>query len=196
MKKAIGAVLYHCSEGTDSATRHRFCPRDERSWCKYWQAHNANTLETYVESKGLPVAIRCILRPIFDDLAEDELLIKCLHGATQNNNQALNSLIWNKVPKDVFIGGDTLVAGACSAVIHFNHGFHGMKSVYRSLHMKTGRHFSNFCSEGDTNRIIAMESKSSTTTKLRRKYLRAVRKKYIILTKIKKLKVKLMNFYL
>ena len=69
MKKAIGAVLYHCPEGTDSATRHRFCPRDERSWCKYWQAHNANTLETYVESKGLPVAIRCILRPIFDDLA-------------------------------------------------------------------------------------------------------------------------------
>ena len=45
--------------------------------------------------------------------------------------------------------------------------------------MKTGRHFSNFCSEGDTNRIIAMESKSSTTTKLRRKYLRAVRKNYI-----------------
>ena len=101
------------------------------------------------------------------------------------------------MPKDVFVGRDTLVAGVCSAVIH---GFHGMKNVYRSLHMKTGRHFSNFCSEGDTNRIIAMENKSSTTTKLKRKYLRAVRK--IMLTKIKKMKVKLMllgtlvNFYL
>ena len=57
--------------------------------------------------------------------------------------------------------------------------------------MKTGTYFSNFCFESDTNRIIAIEGKSSTATKLRRKYLRAVKKN--ILTQIKKLKEKLMH---
>ena len=179
MKKAIGDVLYHCSEGTDSASRLRFCPRNEKTWCKYWQAYIGGTLATYIESKGIPVAIRSILRPIFDDFAKDELVTKCLHGATQNNNEALNSLIWKKVPKDVFVWRDTLEIDVCSAVIHFNHGLHGMKNLYLSLNMKTGTYFSNFCFESDTNRIIAMKGKSSTATKLRRKYLRAVRKKYI-----------------
>ena len=51
MKKAICAVVYHCSEGTDSASRHRLCPRDEKTWCKYWQAHNGDTLASYIETK-------------------------------------------------------------------------------------------------------------------------------------------------
>ena len=61
--------------------------------------------------------------------------------------------------------------------IHFNHGLYGRPGVYRNLNVETGTH--NVCFEADTNRIIAMEGKSSTETILRRKYLRAVRKRYI-----------------
>ena len=83
------------------------------------------------------------------------------------------------MPKDVFVGRDTLETGVCSAVIHFNHGLHGMKNLYHNLNMKTGTYFTNFCFETDKKRKIAMGGKSSTATKLRRKYLRAARNKYI-----------------
>ena len=35
MRKAVGAVLFHCSESVDSASKHQFCPRSSTSWCKY-----------------------------------------------------------------------------------------------------------------------------------------------------------------
>ena len=35
MKKAIGAILFHCTDITDAESRHRFCPPREDSWCKY-----------------------------------------------------------------------------------------------------------------------------------------------------------------
>ena len=53
------------------------------------------------------------------------------------NNEALNSFNRKKVPKDVFVRRDTLGMGVCPAVIHLNHGVHGMKDVCCSLNMKT-----------------------------------------------------------
>ena len=35
MKKAIGAILLHCTDITDDGSRHCFCPPGEYSWCKY-----------------------------------------------------------------------------------------------------------------------------------------------------------------
>ena len=112
LKKAIGAVLYHYSEAKDSETR------DVNTWCKYWQSQNNGT--RYEEKKGVPETIKVLLRLIFDNLAKDELLAKCLHGKTQNNNEALNSLVWKLVPKDVFDGRYIVEMGVSSAVIHFN----------------------------------------------------------------------------
>ena len=43
------------------------------------------------------------IRPIFLDLSKYELLAKCLHGETQNNNESLNNMIWVKYPKNVFV---------------------------------------------------------------------------------------------
>ena len=35
MKKAISAILFHCTDITDAEFRHRFCPPGEDSWCKH-----------------------------------------------------------------------------------------------------------------------------------------------------------------
>ena len=98
------------------------CPRDVNTWCKYWQSQNNGT--RYEEKKGVPETIK-VLRPIFDNFAKDELLAKCLHGKTQNNNEALNSLVWKRVPKDVFVGRYIVEMGVSTAVIHFNDGVTG-----------------------------------------------------------------------
>ena len=35
MKKAVGAVLWHCTAFDDDDFRHRFCPVSENTWCKW-----------------------------------------------------------------------------------------------------------------------------------------------------------------
>ncbi|GFW14043.1 uncharacterized protein TNCV_3546321 [Trichonephila clavipes] len=42
------------------------------------------------------------MRPFFRDLANPELLKKCLHGGTQNPNESVNNVIWSRVPKKTF----------------------------------------------------------------------------------------------
>ena len=42
---------------------------------------------------SIPEWIKDLIMPIITDLQADELLQKCLHGKTQNNNEGLNSII-------------------------------------------------------------------------------------------------------
>ena len=50
--------------------------------------------------------------------------------------QALNSLIWKRVPKDVFVGRETVEMGVSSAVLHFNDGVNGMVHVFNILNLR------------------------------------------------------------
>ena len=54
------------------------------------------------------LAYRNALKPIFTRLSSPELLSKCLHDTTQNNNEALDGVIWKKCPKEVFVERQTL----------------------------------------------------------------------------------------
>ena len=97
MKKGIAAIVHHCSEfldgdnNPDNVQRHKFCPRGADSWCK-WQQDQSTGLSTYKSKICLPTAIRDLIMPIFsyEDLAADSLLERCLHGLTQNVNEAFN----------------------------------------------------------------------------------------------------------
>ena len=40
-------------------------------------------------------------------LSYDELLAKCLHGKTQNN-ESINNILWKVCPKDIYVGQTTL----------------------------------------------------------------------------------------
>ena len=51
LKKAVGAVLFHCSEASDLDTRHQMCPSSKDSCCKY-QADKLNGTSTYKEKSG------------------------------------------------------------------------------------------------------------------------------------------------
>ena len=132
-------MLYHYSESRDPQARHLFCPLGGLSWCKF-QADIANRTENYVDKPGLPSYLRDALKPIFTRLSSPELLSKCLHGTTQNNNEALNGVIWQKCPKEVFVERQTLEVGVCSAIVNFNSGMNGVISVLRDLGMVPG-HF-------------------------------------------------------
>lgn len=117
MKKAVWAVYFHLVS-TDYAPSHALCSED---WCKYLQASDK---ESYKHEKHthVPSAIMDVIKPIFRDLAHPNLLMKCLHGGTQNPNESLNNVIWVRIPKNVFVQLNTLKLGAMDGAAVFNDG--------------------------------------------------------------------------
>jgi hypothetical protein len=50
------------------------------------------------------------------------MLSKCLCGKTQNANESFNGMIWNRCPKETYIGRKNLQFGVMDAICHFNLG--------------------------------------------------------------------------
>ena len=110
------------------------------------------------------------------NLSSDQLLSKCLHGKTEDNNESLNGVIWKRCPEDIYVGRTTLTMGVASAVISFNDGAYGIQNVLKEYGMEVGRYCSDFCMSRDSKRIKEMAPKSSDRTKMSGKRDRAVRK--------------------
>ena len=178
MRNAVGAVLFHCSEATDRASRHQFCPKSSDSWCKY-QVDQLNNTSKYKEKPGLPIPLRKKLEPLFRDLSSPELLAKCLHGNTQNNNESLNGVIWRRCPKDTFVGRGVLETAVSSAVISFNSGKRGIFPVFKGCNLEIGSFTELFCHLDDYNKVKRPNTKSSAAIKKRRKTLRSIAKGFI-----------------
>ncbi|GFV52663.1 uncharacterized protein TNCV_2873341 [Trichonephila clavipes] len=119
MQQAIRAIFLH-KLSTDEKPQHGFCPSDSDTWCKFKKAELLG--ETYHHKNSLPVDVVEAMRPVFRDLANPELLKKCLHGGTQNPNESVNNVIWSRVPKKTFVQLEVLSLGTYDAVSSFNMG--------------------------------------------------------------------------
>ena len=176
MKKAVAAVVHHCSDAKTPEDRHKYCPQGDESWCGF--VRNKGKGKVYKPKISLPAEIRDIVKPVFGhtDLGADELLKKCLHGATQNVNEAINNVIWQKCSKRVFVGRSTLELGVYSAVIHFNKGCSGLLNVFSKLGIRHGKYRTSFLTENTSKKKKERARKMSEKGKKRRKKLRAIRK--------------------
>ena len=139
MKKSVFAILFHFSDNSALEDRHKFCPRSPDSWCKY-QSDKITKMSTYTEKISFPPAIKTVLLPVFEDLAADNLLSRCLHGQTQNVNEALHQLIWQKCPKTVYVTRLTIEIATASAVLQFNDGATGVNHVVKRLGISPGKY--------------------------------------------------------
>lgn len=116
----------------------------------------------------------------------EELLEKCMHGKTQNANEALNSIIWSRVPKATFVGRETFEMGVHSAVIHYNDGKKGLLQVLSHFGLK-GAISQIMAEKIDDSRIARMNRRSTDQDKKQRKRLIARKKGYTDDTKEKSL---------
>ena len=173
MKKAAGAMLWHCTDFENSEFRHRYCSKVEGSWCKYQQNPD------YKHSINLAKWIHDLLLPVFKSLSEDELLRKCQHGETQNSNEAINNVIWTKCPKSVYVGRSVLEMGTNSAVLEFNEGSSGVSSVFQHFGITNGYSFNLLSEKRDRERVAKSSKKTNKEGKQKRKTIRAVKKGYI-----------------
>ena len=171
MKNAVLASFFHCAS-SDACPLYNYCPVGPDSWCRHQQGK-----QSYKHGAGLPLSIIAKVKPVYKRLSEDELLQKCLHGKTQNQNESFNGLIWQRIPKEVFVGKDLLELGLFDAVAHFNMGSQSVLQLYEALGIKTGAFTMNGCEEMNKDRLCVAGYHERETSKKRRKVQRGEKKR-------------------
>ena len=108
IKKAIGAVLFEYSEPSNKDIQHQMFPRETESLCKYQTNYQTN-IATYKGKSGLPVAIRKLIRGIFMDLSNDDLLKICL----QNDSNRIQGIEIKATKTKAFVNYTKRFCGCC-----------------------------------------------------------------------------------
>lgn len=100
-----------------------------------------------------------------------------MHGKTQNQNEAVNGMIWQRIPKEVYVGRKTLEMGVYDAVAYFNIGTSAVLKLFDALGIPQGKFTEAGCRQQDQARVHLAQRKSRPDTKKRRKVLRGLRKR-------------------
>ena len=132
-------------------------------------------LETSINLAGVFVDV---IEPIFSKLADSDLLCKCLHGQTRNNNESINNVIWKYCPKEVFVSRPAVSDAAHFAVAVFNDGNDAFVKLFEQLGLSGGFTVKSAHSS-DITRLYHAKRKSSNRYKITRKRLRAEKKGFI-----------------
>ena len=175
MKSAIAAVLFRVVS-TKQKPWHVHCPDGEASWCDF-KSDIANGTTLYKHGARLPVDVIKHVKPVFEELSDDKLLRKCLHGKTQNQNESYNSTIWHRIPKSIFVSATTFQLGVYNAAARFNVGNIASLQVYDEIGIERGSYTILGWSENNNERINNSLRKSSELYKSRRRQLRGLCKR-------------------
>lgn len=167
MKDAIMAIYYHSLE----TPQHHLCPTGTRSWCKHQRSlakgEEPPQPHTTIPNKAAPLFLE-----LFKKLSDPALIKRCLLGASQNQNESFNSLIWNRCPKSEFCSNTVVSIAVDLAVMTFNSGKVSLQSLLDRLGLGYGPLTSNFFQSQDDNRVWLAEWKSSDLVKKRRQAMR------------------------
>ena len=177
MKQSIKAIQCHMIRNSklSLAKQHQHCPKSKDTWCKYWKDKSEKT-KTYNEDNRLPDVFIKELDPIFVRLSKDELLVRCLKGMTQNQNEAANGMLWSRCPKIKFCGARRVRIAVCETIGVFNTGAGSVAEVMDMCGITPGANTMKALREQDNQRIKAAAKKVSAKYRERRRQPRAQRK--------------------
>ncbi|GFX84805.1 uncharacterized protein TNCV_125731 [Trichonephila clavipes] len=97
------ASLFDCSS-TDKTPKHSKCPTGSTSGCFYQRAltKNERALSYSLMKTKLSEQVLEKILPVYQTIANDELLERCSAGKTQNANESIHSVSWKNCPKENF----------------------------------------------------------------------------------------------
>lgn len=125
------------------------------------KAEAEGTLATYKHTNNIPKAVMDVVKPVFKDLANTQLLQKCLEGYTQNANESVNSVIWTYCPKAKNHGVVVVEIGTAIAVSIFNVGAAALIKIMEEMGLQVGQFARKFCEEKDFFRIKCAERRAT-----------------------------------
>ena len=132
MVRDINATFFHCLS-TDRYPQHQFCPKGKESLCKYNSAlAKQETLPPH--KPKIPRDLAKYVRPVFIRLSNWDLLEWCSLGATQNQNESFNNLVWSKASKTQFLSEPTVTFAVDLSIITFNGGMeYGLSRLMKDI---------------------------------------------------------------
>ena len=164
MKKNIIASLHHSVQSDDLAKQHRFCPRGETSWCK-WQQDKASGTSTYKGGECLPLVFLEVLKPVYMTLSDDNLLKRCVLGATQNVNECINGVVWSRCHKQKHHGSKSVSCAVASAVLQFHCGAASRLHIMKKLLIPGGEYTSKSSASQDRKRVTTADVRATEKEK-------------------------------
>ena len=111
---------------------------------------------------------------------DDSLLMNCLHGKTQNQNESFNGMIWNRVPKSRFNKYKQFATAIFDATAHFNIGNLAALMIYDKLDIERGYYPTKGCIDDNCVRINNARRKSSDEYQGSRKFIRGEKKRKLV----------------
>lgn len=175
MKKGIWATLYH-KLSTDEKPQHDQCPPGAESWCTWQKAKATDALSSYHHNEPINIEVFEAIKPIYEELSNDDLLTRCLGGFTQNSNESFNSTVWSLAPKTTSSGKLVLDIASDIAVCTFNDGLSSLMDVMKVLGMTIGPNCYNYCLEADALRVDYAERSLSDAVREARLRAKSSRK--------------------
>ena len=117
MNKRIIGNLHHTIYHENPEEQHKFC---DDTWGPH-QKDISNNTSTYdhlkQKSKRLLQSYLVHLLPLYKRLSSDDLLLRCVAGLTQNQNEAFNATVWRRCPNEKVFGASAARRAVCLAAI-------------------------------------------------------------------------------
>ncbi|GBN33809.1 hypothetical protein AVEN_128334-1 [Araneus ventricosus] len=107
------------------------------SWCGFNRSLVSG--EKHIHKHSLPEPVLLAAKKVFRELADKKLLSKCIHGQTQDPNESFNNCVWERIPKNTFVGINTLKIGVMDTVLFFNEGAYSRTEVLKNLGSTPGK---------------------------------------------------------
>ena len=173
MIDACWAVYYH-TISTDANPQHNKCPKGADSWCKYQQSLALKVtppehLRDDDPKRLIPLRLAQYVKPIFERLCSRKLLARCVLGATQNQNESFNKLVWQRCPKTDFTSVNTVQIAVNLAIISFNRGAKSFVTLAEHMGLMPGSTCHEYFHKQDVFRIKRAEKLQLAGERRRRK---------------------------
>ena len=105
------------------------------------------------------------LKPLYDRMSSKDLLSQCVLQVTQNANESIQSVIWNRCPKNIFACKPLLDIAVAVAVGEFNFGSAMLRQFIQCLNLDVGHQTQRRGIKRDALRIQRAEAASSKKAK-------------------------------
>lgn len=136
------------------------------NWFEWQKARAANSLQTFKHPPRLiDETVETHIRPIYEELSNDDLMTRCLGGHTQNSNKSFNSIVWRLNPKHLNSGQKVVEIAAYMATGIFNEGYSAVLETMQLLNMIIGQQCKNFSQSADAVRVTRENRRTSISSK-------------------------------
>ena len=116
---------------------------------------------------------------MYADLTKSDILHKCLQGITQDPNDSFNSTIWERTPKTVYCGLDTLELAVYDAVANYNYGRKATIDILKNVNIIPGVYTTRLCNTLNLRRKYNAGNHRTPAIKKRKTFLRGLKKKKV-----------------